>query len=77
MTEPVVQAASRLAEAVALLAVGYNLRQSGILKPSDGEVRALSGTMCHERVGSAPLRRVPARLLPLPASVPLRAIMSQ
>ncbi len=75
MTEPVVQAASRLAEAVALLAIGYNLRQSGILKPSDGEVRSLFGTMCHERVSSHPCSF--ALLLPFRRSVPLTATMSQ
>ncbi|GLI66317.1 hypothetical protein VaNZ11_010095, partial [Volvox africanus] len=37
MTEPIVQAASRLAECCTLLAIGYHLKQSGILRISDGE----------------------------------------
>ncbi|GLC35236.1 hypothetical protein PLESTB_000586900 [Pleodorina starrii] len=37
MAEPLVQAASRLAESCALLAIGYNLKQGGILRTSDGE----------------------------------------
>ncbi|KAG2498659.1 hypothetical protein HYH03_003405 [Edaphochlamys debaryana] len=37
MGEPLVQAASRLAECCALVAIGYNLKQNGILRTSDGE----------------------------------------
>ncbi|EFJ43005.1 hypothetical protein VOLCADRAFT_96981 [Volvox carteri f. nagariensis] len=37
MAEPFVQATSRLAQCCALLAIGYNLKQSGILSTSDGE----------------------------------------
>lgn len=36
-----VHAASKLAECCTLLAVGYNLRRSGILRPSDGQVLCL------------------------------------
>ncbi|GFR45159.1 hypothetical protein Agub_g6543 [Astrephomene gubernaculifera] len=37
MTESLVHAASRLAECCALLAIGYNLKQTGVLRSSDGE----------------------------------------
>ncbi|KAG2429520.1 hypothetical protein HXX76_010755 [Chlamydomonas incerta] len=37
LAEPLVQAATRLAESCTLLAIGYNLRQAGVLRASDGE----------------------------------------
>lgn len=39
IADPLVQAATRLAESCTLLAIGYNLRQAGVLRASDGEVR--------------------------------------